>query len=103
MVTTLDELVEIHEAICTIAKGLVKERGLEYSPETDTLATFKKTAELTFTTPSDVCINLMGVKMSRICQQAEQGRIPFDSIYDLINYAVYLTVLIEEEKQDDRD
>lgn len=93
---TVYELQTIHNDVCKNARKLVEERGKEYAPSMDTLATFNKASWLLDGHPETLCVDLMAVKLARIHEQVKQKKTPIDSILDLINYAVYLVAIMEE-------
>lgn len=97
---TLEDLVARHTAICDFARTLVTARGKEYATTEDTLSTFKSAGHFIGGKGSTSCMNLMATKMSRIREQVLNKRDPSDSIHDLINYTIYLKVLLEEESKE---
>ena len=97
---TLEDLVGNHQAICDFARTLVTSRGREYATSEDTLSTFKTAGHFINGKGSTSCMNLMATKMSRIREQVLNKKDPSDSIYDLINYTIYLKVLLQEESKE---
>jgi len=59
---------------------------------------FRTAAKIANIKPSEICYNLMCVKMARIAADMANGKVPTDSTLDLLNYDIDLVVLLEEEK-----
>ena len=95
--TTVDELTKIHKKICQEALDLAVQRGDEYATKEDTLKTFRLAGDSMSKPPSSVALTLLSIKFMRICEQISKGMIPKDSIRDLINYGIYLEVLLNDE------
>jgi hypothetical protein len=103
----IDDLLKLQSAIFGLCKDTIVERGEQYSTTADTLAAFKRASVIAQTSPSQVCLNLLAVKVSRLSQlitdidksknTKSKYRILEDTIVDLINYLVLLYA-IESEK-----
>lgn len=91
---TIDQLKTRHKEICDSALKLVEERGNEYAAPRDTLSTFRKTAAMLNTHPSDIADNMIALKVARMTNTID---LQMDSILDCINYLVYKVVLMEED------
>jgi hypothetical protein len=90
--TTIEELKTYHEVICNHARKLVSERGKEYAVEEDTLITFRDAAAMYGCKPSDVARMMICIKIARLKFQHSM-----DTTYDLINYVIYHSELIQDE------
>lgn len=93
--TTIEALREYHRNVCANALRLVTERGIEYAPAKDTedtLITFKDAAQMYGCKPSDVARMQICLKVARL----KYGYKP-DTTYDLINYVIYHSSLIQDE------
>ena len=96
---SIRQLLAKHLSMCTMAQEICKQRGLEYSTiSANTLKSFNIAAELRHKKASDICLSMICVKAARLEAQIELGKIPDDTFLDLINYIVYLKILLEEEK-----
>jgi len=90
--TTIEELKAYYQGICSNALRLVVERGKEYAPDEDTLRTFKDAAAIYGCKPSDVARMQICLKIARLKYQYK-----VDTTYDLINYVIYHSELIQDE------
>ena len=90
--TTISGLLAYHQDICNNALRLVQERGKEYSPDDDTLKTFRDAAVMYGCKPSDVARMQICLKIARMKYQYK-----VDTTYDLINYVIYHSELIQDE------
>lgn len=96
--TSITELLEEHDFICGTARNIAEQRGSQYADEIDTLSTFKRASYLVGNTPALLCLDLIGVKVSRLANQIMKDPLGnLDTTYDLINYLIYLRVLLKEE------
>jgi hypothetical protein len=100
----IDDLLKLQSAIFGLCRDTIVERGEQYSTTADTLAAFKRASVIAQTSPSQVCLNLLAIKVSRLSQliidiekSKSKYRILEDTIVDLINYLVLLYA-IESEK-----
>lgn len=95
--TTVKEMLQFHDTFCGEARDLALERGDEYASGADTYSVFKKVGEIISEYPSKVAFTLLCIKVSRLENQMVHGNRIYDSVRDLINYAVYLTQMYKEE------
>lgn len=96
--TTIEQLKAEHKRICDNARNIAVERGTQYATEEDTLQTFSRASYLIGSTSALLCMDLIGIKVSRLSQQIMTNPTGMmDSIFDIINYLVYLTLLYKEE------
>jgi len=83
---------------------LIKDKGDDYANE-DRLSNFKDTAVLCGTTPMQVCLNQIGIKIARIVNLLEKppkNESLADSLQDLITYS-YLLKMIYEDTDNNND
>ena len=95
--TTIQGLQAFHEDVCANARQLVTERGNEYAVSPDTLRVFKQAGEMAIESPSKIAFILLCVKVARLENQMLHDKDITDTIYDLINYAVYTYELFNGE------
>ena len=93
----IEELEDKHKEICQEALNLVSQRNEEYASKGDLLKTFIETAEELGTEPYRIALVLLAIKHKRIVEQIKNRKPIRDSIRDLINYAIYVEALLEEE------
>ncbi len=94
---TIEELIQKHKTICLDALDLVKQRGREYATDEDTLKTFREVSEEMGVNSSTIAMVLLSIKHKRLIEQIKNGKPITDSSRDLINYTIYVEVLLEEE------
>lgn len=94
---TIEKLLYEQNFIFGECQEIVKQRGKEYATDVDTLKTFREVGEEHGIPASKVAAILLSIKYKRIMEQLKNGKIPTDSFRDLINYTVYVEVLLKQE------
>jgi len=85
------QLEQHHKSICSEALSIALRRGVEYSHEDDELRTFRDAGQLFGCKPSDVARMQLCLKVARMRE------LKMDTVYDMINYAIYMILLANEE------
>ena len=81
---------------------LIESKGDDYANE-DRLSNFKESACLLNTTAFKVCLNQIGIKISRIVNligKEARNESMKDSLQDLITYSLILSMIHEDEAAD---
>jgi hypothetical protein len=81
---------------------LIESKGDDYANE-DRLSNFKESACLLNTTAFKVCLNQIGIKISRIVNligKEARNESMEDSLQDLITYSLILSMIHEDEASD---
>ena len=81
---------------------LIESKGDDYANE-DRLSNFKESACLLNTTAFQVCLNQIGIKISRIVNligKEARNESMKDSLQDLITYSLILSMIHEDEATD---
>ena len=77
---------------------LIKDKGDDYAND-DRLSNFKNTATICGTTPFQICLNQIGIKISRIVNLMDRepkNESMNDSLQDLITYSYLLKMIYED-------
>lgn len=85
-------------------KTILDKKGDDYANE-DRLSNFKSTAQITKSTPAQVILNLIGIKLARLGELLNLRGVPknepvSDSIVDMANYLVLLDAYLNEKNKD---
>lgn len=97
---TLEEQIRYFDKFTDAQSDTMLKKGNDYS-NSDRLSNFKQVASITGQTSEQVCLVLIGIKVARLGQLLS-GKTPNnesidDSILDLANYTVLLSMLRNEQ------
>ena len=100
------ELISLHEKLCTQAREIMKKKNHDYSGEagTDPFANFRRCEAMGICTPLQGALVRLTDKFSRLSTYASGATLQVsdesvdDTILDLINYAVLCQGMILEKR-----
>ena len=101
-----EELNKFHETVCNKARDLLKIKNHDYASKENALKNIIDAADNCGISPVVGCWNRSSDKFARISNFIRNGMFKVedekleDTIYDLINYTIFVLALYEESKLD---
>ncbi|HMT01707.1 MAG TPA: hypothetical protein PKD00_00115 [Burkholderiales bacterium] len=94
---------EYLETLITKLKTILLSKRNDYAFETDALSNFKVVGNICGIKPEIACLTLIATKVARLSSLLSENKLPNnesidDSILDLINYGILLSMINSESK-----